>query len=85
MHKKPDPFAVPNEAPGQADAMTVGTALAPVPTSAMIDSLDPAEIELWLADGAYRIHRLGNAVRLLPPRQVMRPRNRPVGLPVSST
>jgi hypothetical protein len=33
-----------------------------VPTSAMIVSLDPAEIELWFADGAYRIHRLGNAV-----------------------
>jgi len=31
----------------------------------MIDSLDPAEIELWFADDAYRIHRLGNAVTAL--------------------
>jgi len=45
--------------------MTVGTALAPVPTSAMIDSLDPAEIELWLADGTYRFYRPGNAVAAL--------------------
>ena len=33
-----------------------------VPTTAMIDSLDPAEIELWFADNAFRIHRLGNAI-----------------------
>ena len=36
-----------------------------VPTSAMIDSLDPAEIELWFADRAFNIHRLENAIRLL--------------------
>lgn len=36
-----------------------------VPRSAMIDSLDPAEIELWFADGAFTSHRLDNAIRLL--------------------
>lgn len=36
-----------------------------VPTSAMIDSLDPAEIELWFADGAFRNHRLQNAIAVL--------------------
>ena len=28
-----------------------------VPTPSMIDSLDPAAIELWFADSAFRIHR----------------------------
>lgn len=36
-----------------------------VPMSAMIDSLDPAEIELWFADGAFRSHRLKNAISVL--------------------
>ena len=36
-----------------------------VPTPAMIDSLDPAEIELWFADGAFTSHRLENAIRAL--------------------
>lgn len=36
-----------------------------VPASAMIDSLDPAEIELWFADGAFRSYRLENAIRVL--------------------
>ena len=36
-----------------------------VPTSAMIDSLDPAEIELWFADGAFRSHRLENVISAL--------------------
>lgn len=36
-----------------------------VPTSAMINSLDPAEIELWFADGAFRSHRLQNAIAVL--------------------
>ena len=31
----------------------------------MIDSLDPAEIELWFADGAFRSHRLENAISAL--------------------
>lgn len=29
-----------------------------VPTTAMIDTLDPAEIELWFADNAFNIDRL---------------------------
>lgn len=33
-----------------------------VPTSAYIDTLDPAEIELWFADSAYRIDRLNKAI-----------------------
>jgi hypothetical protein len=37
----------------------------PVPTPAMIDSLDPAEIELWFADSAFTIHRLDNTIRAL--------------------
>jgi hypothetical protein len=36
-----------------------------VPTSAMIDSLDPAEIELWFADSAFTIDRLGAVIRRL--------------------
>ncbi|CAN7614521.1 hypothetical protein [Devosia sp. LjRoot3] len=36
-----------------------------VPTSAMIDSLDPTEIELWFADNAFRLHRLDNAIETL--------------------
>lgn len=36
-----------------------------VPTPAMIDSLDAAEIELWFADRAFNIHRLENGIRLL--------------------
>jgi hypothetical protein len=35
-----------------------------VPTTAMIDSLDPAEIDLWFADNAFRFHRLENATEL---------------------
>lgn len=36
-----------------------------VPTSAMIDSLDPAEIELWFADSAFRIDRLSRITTAL--------------------
>lgn len=36
-----------------------------VPTTTMIDSLDPAKIELWFADGAFRSHRLANAISAL--------------------
>lgn len=34
-----------------------------VPTPALIDTLDPAEIEIWFADGAYRIDRLNSAIK----------------------
>ena len=37
----------------------------PVPTSAYADTLDPAEIELWFADSAYRSHRLKEAIKEL--------------------
>lgn len=36
-----------------------------VPSTAMIDSLNPAEIELWFADSAFRIHRLEKTINLL--------------------
>lgn len=36
-----------------------------VPTPAMIDSLDPAEIELWFADSAFTIDRLDNTISAL--------------------
>lgn len=36
-----------------------------VPTPAMIDSLDPAEIEFWFADGAFTSHSLDNVIRAL--------------------
>lgn len=36
-----------------------------VPTSAMIDTLDPAEIELWFADNAFRMHRIDKAIKTL--------------------
>lgn len=37
----------------------------PVPTSAFIDTLDPAQIELWFADGAYQAHRLRSVITQL--------------------
>lgn len=33
-----------------------------VPTTALVDTLDPAEIELWFADNAFRIDRLDAAI-----------------------
>ncbi|MEI9412663.1 hypothetical protein [Mesorhizobium salmacidum] len=33
-----------------------------VPTPALADTLDPAEIELWFADSAFRSHRLKRAI-----------------------
>lgn len=36
-----------------------------VPAPSMVDTLDPAEIELWLADGAFRSHRLEDAIAVL--------------------
>lgn len=34
-----------------------------VPTTALVDTLDPAEIELWFADNAFRIDRLDAAIK----------------------
>lgn len=39
-----------------------------VPTPTMVDSLDPAEIELWFADNAFSSHRLENVIWLLADR-----------------
>ena len=49
----------------QHNIPTIREAGGTVPTSAMIDTLDPSEIELWFADGAFRSHRLENAISAL--------------------
>lgn len=49
----------------QHNVRTIRESGCKVPTSAMIDSLDPAEIELWFADGAYTSHRIENVIRAL--------------------
>lgn len=49
----------------QHNIKAIRTAGCVVPTSAMIDSLDPTEIELWFADRAFSIHRIENAIRAL--------------------
>lgn len=49
----------------QHNIKTIRAAGCVVPTPAMIDSLDPTEIELWFADRAFSIHRMDNAIRAL--------------------
>lgn len=49
----------------QHNIRTIREAGCAVPTPAMVDSLDPAEIELWFADGAFTSHRIENAIRAL--------------------
>ncbi|WP_119258538.1 hypothetical protein [Shinella zoogloeoides] len=34
-----------------------------VPTTAMVDTLDPAEIEIWFADNAFNIDRLKEVIK----------------------
>jgi hypothetical protein len=54
----------------QENIKTIRASGCAVPTSAMIDTLDPAEIELWFADNAFTIDRLKNLTRriaALPP------------------
>ena len=34
-----------------------------VPTTAMIDTLDPAEIEIWFADNAFNIDRIKQVMK----------------------
>ena len=34
-----------------------------VPTTAMVDTLDPAEIELWFADNAFNIDRIKKVMK----------------------
>lgn len=49
----------------QHNIRTIRAAGCAVPTSALIDSLDPSEIELWFADSAFRIDRLGRVATAL--------------------
>lgn len=49
----------------QHNIRTIRAAGCVVPTPSMIDSLDPAEIELWFADSAFRRHRMSNAISML--------------------
>lgn len=49
----------------QHNIRTIREAGCAVPTPAMVDSLDPAKIELWFADNAFSSHRLENIIRLL--------------------
>lgn len=49
----------------QHNIRTIREAGCAVPTPAMVDSLDPAEIELWFADSAFTSHRLENVIRAL--------------------
>lgn len=49
----------------QHNILTIREAGCKVPTPTMVDSLDPAEIELWFADGAFTNHRLENVIRAL--------------------
>lgn len=44
----------------QENIRTIRASGCAVPTSAMVDTLDPAEIELWFADNAFTIDRLKN-------------------------
>lgn len=36
-----------------------------VPTTAMVDTLDPAEIEIWFADSAFNIERIKQAMKVV--------------------
>lgn len=49
----------------QHNILEIRAAGCAVPTAAMIDSLDPAEIELWFADNAFRLHRLDKVIDAL--------------------
>ncbi|KAA9382599.1 hypothetical protein F4V88_28855 [Neorhizobium galegae] len=42
----------------QENIRTIRASGCAVPTSAMVDSLDPAVIELWFADNAFSIDRI---------------------------
>lgn len=46
----------------QENIRTIRASGCAVPTSAMVDSLDPAVIELWFADNAFTIDRLRNVM-----------------------
>lgn len=47
----------------QENIRTIRASGCAVPTSAMVDSLDPAIIELWFADNAFTIDRLRNVMK----------------------
>lgn len=46
----------------QENIRTIRASGCTVPTTAMIDSLDPAEIELWFTDNAFNIDRLKKVI-----------------------
>lgn len=47
----------------QHNIRTIRASGCAVPTSALLDTLDPAEIELWFADKAFTIDRLNQVMR----------------------
>lgn len=49
----------------QENIKTIRATGCKVPTPAMVDTLDPAEIELWFADSAFTIDRLNNLIEKL--------------------
>ncbi len=49
----------------QHNIRTIRASGCAVPTAAMIDTLDPAVIELWFADRAYNIERINQLAKRL--------------------
>lgn len=47
----------------QHNIRTIRASGCEVPTPALIDTLDPSEIELWFADRAYAIDRIDHVAR----------------------
>ncbi len=47
----------------QDNIRTIRASGCAVPTSAMVDSLDPTVIELWFADNAFNIDRLRDVMK----------------------
>ena len=47
----------------QHNIRTIRASGCAVPTTALVDSLDPTVIELWFADNAFRIDRINRAIR----------------------
>ncbi|MBS7708063.1 hypothetical protein [Chelatococcus asaccharovorans] len=47
----------------QHNIRTIRASGCAVPTTALVDSLEPAVIELWFADSAFRIDRINRAIR----------------------
>lgn len=47
----------------QQNIRTIRESGCAVPTTAMVDTLDPAEIEIWFADNAFNIDRLKDVMK----------------------